>query len=79
MSPSDAFLAELDSFGPGERIKLLTELLAVEVSNLFGTDFMTLELKISNGHVTDIRPFLNIKPDELLSWSERLTPLQEKT
>ena len=63
--PSQQFLDELAPWTPGQRVELLSQLLATELIRMFGTEFFTLELKVMHGEVTDIRPLLNIKPIEM--------------
>ena len=63
--PSQRFLDELASWKPGQRVEFLSQLLATEIIRMFGVEFFSLELKVMNGEVTDIRPLLNIKPVEM--------------
>jgi len=63
--PSQRFLEEMASWTPGQRIELLSQLLATEIIRMFGVEFFSLELKVMRGEVSDIRPLLNIKPAEM--------------
>ena len=63
--PSQRFLEEMASWTPGQRIELLSQLLATEIIKMFGVEFFSLELKVMRGEVSDIRPLLNIKPAEM--------------
>jgi len=63
--PSQRFLDELASWTPGQRVELLSQLLAKDIIRMFGVEFFSLELQVTNGEVTDIRPLLNVKPSEM--------------
>lgn len=63
--PSQRFLDELASLRSGQRVELLSQLLATEIIRMFGVEFFSLELKVVNGQVSDIRPLLNVKPNEM--------------
>lgn len=63
--PSQRFLEEMASWTPGQRIELLSQLLAKDIIRMFGVEFFSLELKVTNGEITDIRPLLNVKPSEM--------------
>ena len=63
--PSQQFRDELASWTAGQRVELLSQLLATEIIRMFGVEFFSLELKVTNGEITDIRPLLNVKPSEM--------------
>lgn len=63
--PSQRFLDELASWTTGQRVEFLSQLLAKDIIRMFGVEFFSLELKVTNGEITDIRPLLNVKLSEM--------------
>ena len=52
---SNQFRAEIQAWPPGERIEILAQLLVDEVVHTFGTEFLSLELKVMHGKITDMK------------------------
>lgn len=64
--PSQAFTEELYAMSSGQRIELLSRLLIREICLASQTKFLTVELRVTNAEMTDLRIVQNYKTKELL-------------